>query len=177
MHNVKTNNNSFPATNDLPFQIANWYIDPPGNEIRLNNQCRKLEPKVMAVLVCLAQQGGNMVSREQLEAEVWAGRVVGYDSLSNAIIKLRKAFGDSSRQPNIIETIPRKGYRLIAEIKPISPPSPATSPDQHSPPPINSLTNTQQAAEKKTYNCFFSFYYTHYRNHIFHHTGTGYRSN
>ncbi len=98
----------------------------------------------MAVLVCLAQQAGNVVSREQLEAEVWSGRIVGYDSLSNAIIKLRKAFGDSSRQPEIIETIPKKGYRLIAEVKPVNSTQSTASPVQHSLPPVKPQTSTEQ---------------------------------
>jgi TolB-like protein/Flp pilus assembly protein TadD len=52
-------------------------------------------------------------------AQAWANRVVGYDSLSTAIIKLRKALGDDSRNPRYIETVPKKGYRLIATVTPI----------------------------------------------------------
>jgi hypothetical protein len=47
---------------------------------------------------------------------VWTGTIVGYDSLTNAIIKLRKALGDKARKPRIIETIAKTGYRLIAEV-------------------------------------------------------------
>ena len=70
----------------------------------------------MAVLNYLAYRPGTVVSRQELEETVWAGTVVGYDALSNTIIKLRKAFGDKARKPLIIETITKSGYRLIAEV-------------------------------------------------------------
>jgi adenylate cyclase len=56
------------------------------------------------------------VSRESLETEVWRGAIVGYDALTNTIIKLRKALADSAKQPRYIATIPKKGYQLIADV-------------------------------------------------------------
>ena len=76
----------------------------------------KLEPRTMAVLVYLAGRPGEAVTREELEREVWSGMVVGYDALSNTIAKLRKAFGDDRKQPSVIETISKVGYRLIGEV-------------------------------------------------------------
>ncbi len=70
----------------------------------------------MALLVYLAQRPGEVITREQLEAEVWHGMVVGYDALSNSITKLRKAFDDDRNNPRFIETIPKVGYRLIADV-------------------------------------------------------------
>ena len=99
---------------DSPFWVGDWYVDPTTGRIQRDGEETKLEPKVISVLVCLAQQQGQVVTREQLEDTVWAGMVVGYDSLASTIIKLRKAFGDDSKHPRIIETVPKKGYRLIA---------------------------------------------------------------
>ena len=73
----------------------------------------------MAVLDYLACRPGTVVTRQELEQNLWTGMVVGYDALSNTIIKLRKAFGDKARAPTIIETIPKTGYRLIAEVRPL----------------------------------------------------------
>ena len=84
----------------------------------------------MAVLDYLACRPGAVVTRQELEDALWAGVVVGYDALSNTIIKLRKAFGDKARAPEVIETIPKTGYRLIADV---SVPAPA---DRESAPPI-----------------------------------------
>ncbi len=125
-----------PNDTSLPFQVDDWHINPLSSEIFSGELHKKLEPKVMAVLVCLVQQAGKVVTRNQLETTVWAGRVVGYEALASTIIKLRKAFNDNPKQPHIIETIPKKGYRLIAEVtfslnrpkQPLSPPVQKKSP-------------------------------------------------
>lgn len=70
----------------------------------------------MTVLMVLASHAGEVVSREQLETSAWPGVVVGYDALASSIIKLRKALGDNSRKPRYIETVSKKGYRLIASV-------------------------------------------------------------
>ena len=100
-----------------PFWVGDWYVDPDSGHLYHENEEVKLEPKVMQVLVYLAHHPNKVVSRETLETTIWAGMVVGYDALSSSIIKLRKALGDDSRHPQYIETVSKKGYRLIAEIK------------------------------------------------------------
>ena len=64
------------------------------------------------------------VSRNLLMDRVWPGMVVGDEALTNAINKLRKAFGDDRQNPQIIETIPKVGYRLIAPVRHIQPVTP-----------------------------------------------------
>lgn len=99
-----------------PFQIGGWRVEPNSGRLIKGGRSRKLEPKVMELLVFLAQYPGQALTREELERKVWAGTVVGYDALTNAVIKLRKAFGDDPQRPALIETVPKKGYRLIASI-------------------------------------------------------------
>ena len=106
-----------PALPTTPFYIADWEVHAASDRIRHGDTEIKLEPKVMAVLVCLADRHGELVTREQLEREVWGGTVVGYDALTSSIIKLRKALGDNSRHPRFIETVSKKGYRLIAPVR------------------------------------------------------------
>ena len=108
------------------FIIAGWTVEPPTLRIREDGKEVKLEPKAMAVLEYLAARPGQVVSRQELEEAVWAGTVVGYDAISNAIIKLRKAFGDDAQDSRIIETIPKSGYRLIAAVEK---PEPITASD------------------------------------------------
>jgi len=100
------------------FTVADWLVEPSANSIRRGDRAVVLEPKVMRVLLCLAARAGEVMSREQLEADAWPGVVVGYDALTSAIIKLRKAFDDSPRTPRVIETLSKKGYRLIAPVAP-----------------------------------------------------------
>jgi TolB-like protein/DNA-binding winged helix-turn-helix (wHTH) protein/Flp pilus assembly protein TadD len=99
------------------FQVADWEVDPASGWIRRGEITRKLEPRVMDLLIALAQQPGVVLPREELEAQVWSGMVVGYDALSSAMIKLRKALGDDPHHPQYIETLPKKGYRLIASVQ------------------------------------------------------------
>ena len=70
----------------------------------------------MQVLVFLASRPGEVISRQELEDHVWEGTIVGYDAVTNTIIKLRKAFGDNPKKHRFIETIPKTGYRLTAEV-------------------------------------------------------------
>jgi TolB-like protein/DNA-binding winged helix-turn-helix (wHTH) protein/Flp pilus assembly protein TadD len=107
-------------TLETPFFVADWHVDPSLGRISHGQKVIKLEPKVMMVLLCLAREAGDVISREQLESTVWADRVVGYDSLATAIIKLRKAFEDDSKNPQIIETVPKRGYRLIAPVSAVN---------------------------------------------------------
>ena len=108
-----TSSNMEPTT---PFQVGDWTVDPESGRLQKEGEEVKLEPKVMEVLVFLADHSGKVVSREALEAKAWAGMVVGYDAVASSIIKLRKALGDDSRNPHYIETISKKGYRLIAPV-------------------------------------------------------------
>jgi TolB-like protein/DNA-binding winged helix-turn-helix (wHTH) protein len=105
------------GVSSAPYMVAGWSVDPATLRIRNHEKEVKLEPKAMAVLEYLAARPGQVVSRQDLEDAVWTNRVVGYDAISNAIIKLRKAFGDEAQNPQVIETIPKTGYRLIATVE------------------------------------------------------------
>jgi TolB-like protein/class 3 adenylate cyclase len=110
-----------PSTPADTLFIAGWRIHASTNRISKGEKTIRLEPRTMGVLVYLASRPGEVVTREQLEQQVWRGMVVGYDALSNAITKLRRAFDDDPRHPKIIETIPKVGYRLIGEVSHSSP--------------------------------------------------------
>lgn len=112
-----------------PFYLADWHVDPGTDELCRDGVAVKLESKVMAVLLYLTQHRNEVVTREMLEQAVWGNTVVGYDALTGCIAKLRKALEDDPRQPRYIETIPKKGYRLIGEIA-------GVTPQTHSPAPV-----------------------------------------
>lgn len=75
-----------------------------------------LEPRLMEVLVALAERAGEVVSAEQLLIEVWRGTFYGDNPVHRAIAQLRRLIGDKSRTPTYIETIRKRGYRLIAKV-------------------------------------------------------------
>ena len=101
------------------FQIAGWVVDPAACRLEKDGESTRIEPRVMQVLEYLAEHAGQVVSRQDLEESVWSGTVVGYEAVTNAVIKLRKALGDDARNPHIIETISKHGYRLVADVAPV----------------------------------------------------------
>lgn len=108
-----------PATgaSSMSYQVGDWLVDPAAGHIAKGGLAVKLEPMVMEVLSYLAHRQGELVTREDLERDVWRGAVVGYDSITAAVIKLRKALTDDARRPRYIATIPKRGYRLIAAVQ------------------------------------------------------------
>ena len=107
--------------------VGEWLVEPAIERISKGDLEEKLEPRVMDLLVCLSSKGGEVITREELESKVWVGMVVGYDALTSAMIKLRKAFHDNSKHPEIIQTVSKRGYRLIVEVTPVNSAS-STSP-------------------------------------------------
>ena len=79
-----------------------------------------IKPKSMAVLEALAAARGEVVSRGALFEAVWPGAMVSDDSLTQCVVELRKAFGDSARKAQVIETIPKKGFRLLPAVEPVT---------------------------------------------------------
>ena len=97
-------------------RIGSWVVAPSLNSISSGGRTVRLEPKVMGVLVCLAKHPGETLSKEQLFQAVWPNIVVTEDVLKRCIAELRRAFDDDAREPRIIETISKRGYRLVAPV-------------------------------------------------------------
>lgn len=96
--------------------IGDWQVLPGLNQLQRGDEVVQLEPKVMAVLGVLASKPGEVFSRQELEDSVWQDTVVGYDALSKAINKLREALQDDKKNPRYIQTLSKKGYRLVAAV-------------------------------------------------------------
>jgi TolB-like protein len=102
------------ASSDL--WIGEWLVEPKLARVSRAGETQRVTPRAMAVLVCLAQAGGTVVSRNDILDAVWPGMAVTPDALSQCLVELRRVFGDSSKQPGVIETIPKMGVRLVAPI-------------------------------------------------------------
>jgi len=103
------------------FRLGHWLVQPSLNTISRNGSNLRLEPKTMEVLVCLAQSGGEVASKEKLIAEVWPDTFVGDDALIRCVSGLRRALEDDAKSPRMIETIPKRGYRLLEKVERITP--------------------------------------------------------
>jgi DNA-binding winged helix-turn-helix (wHTH) protein/TolB-like protein/Flp pilus assembly protein TadD len=97
-------------------RIGEWWADRTTNQLGRGAETVRVEPKVMEVLMALAARPGEVMSREALLAAVWPGVVVGDEALTQCVIKLRRALADRPRQPAYVETIAKRGYRLIAPV-------------------------------------------------------------
>ena len=98
------------------FYVGDWFVQPQLNLISGRNTPIQVEPKIMRVLVCLTTQPGEPVTRAALHERVWPDTIVGEKALTRTISELRKVFGDDPRDPHVIETISKTGYRLIAPV-------------------------------------------------------------
>lgn len=99
------------------FQIGPWEVRPTHGTITGSAGTVHLEPKVMDVLVLLAERAGEVVTREQFIERVWLGRVVSDEVLSRCISLLRTQLGDNPREPRYIQTVPKIGYRLVLPVE------------------------------------------------------------
>ncbi|MCP5114949.1 MAG: winged helix-turn-helix transcriptional regulator, partial [bacterium] len=106
-------------------------VDFAAAELRKRGRRVKLEAQPFQVLSVLVRRPGELVTREELQRELWPGDTfVEFDhSLNTAVKKIRQALDDSPRNPRYIETAPRRGYRFIGETAPQT-----TSEERPSPP-------------------------------------------
>ena len=98
------------------FRVGALLVQPERLTVVIDEHEIALEPRLMEVLVALAERAGEVVSADQLLIEVWRGTFYGDNPVHRAIAQLRRLIGDSSRTPIYIETIRKRGYRLIAKV-------------------------------------------------------------
>ena len=113
------------------FRLDELTIDPRAGEVTGLAGREKLDPKVMDVLVMLAQNAGHVVLRGDLQARLWPNAVVTDASLSRCIYELRRQLSQASgdeRYKAMLETVPKRGFRLNARINPPAPPAPTPLP-------------------------------------------------
>jgi TolB-like protein/DNA-binding winged helix-turn-helix (wHTH) protein/Tfp pilus assembly protein PilF len=109
-----------------PVLIGDWLADPRDDSLTRGNERVKLEPRTMRLLMRLAQAPGIVVSQDELLESVWTGLVVGPASVYQSMSQLRKMLGDVDEPARYIETVARKGYRLVAKVSKPETPASAT---------------------------------------------------
>lgn len=102
------------------FLLGDWTIQPQVNRVCNNGETTQIEPKMMELLVYLAASPNRVASRRELLENVWGDVVVGDEVLSRAIFELRRVLRDSTKSPRYIETIHKRGYRLVADVRPLA---------------------------------------------------------
>jgi TolB-like protein/DNA-binding winged helix-turn-helix (wHTH) protein len=99
------------------FRVGPWLVQPSLNTVSRNGAPMRLTLKAMEVLVCLAEHAGESVPKEELLQTIWPKTFVTDDVLKGSISELRRVLEDDAKEPRIIQTIPKRGYRLIAPIE------------------------------------------------------------
>ncbi len=104
----------------VALQVGRWRFDAEVNQLADDHQQIHLEPRLAELLSFLIARGGRVASKQQLVEQVWEDRFVTDSALTRAVAELRRALGDDAHAPRYIETIPKRGYRLIAAVSPLS---------------------------------------------------------
>src|SRR5690349_6542545 len=103
------------------FALGASRVSPSTREVLRGSERELLEPRLMQVLVALFQANGRVVSRDELIARCWEGRIVGEDAINRAISRLRRLSEVDHEASFQLETIPRVGYRLMPAGMPPAP--------------------------------------------------------
>jgi TolB-like protein/DNA-binding winged helix-turn-helix (wHTH) protein len=98
------------------FRLGHWIVRPQRCRIERGDEVIRIKPKSMAVLERLARNSDAVTTRDEIFESVWPGAAVTDDVLTHSIVELRKAFGDTARDARVIETIPKKGFRLLLPV-------------------------------------------------------------
>jgi DNA-binding winged helix-turn-helix (wHTH) protein len=121
------------------FRLGPWEVHPDSGDITGAGETQRLEPKVMEVLLLLAQRSGEVVERDELLDQIWPPRAdVSDEALTRCISVLRRTLNDSRQTPVYIQTIPKRGYRLRASVTSLAAAEPSCRylcTDSHGEPP------------------------------------------
>src|SRR5215475_12078402 len=101
----------------MQYLFADYLLDSDRRELRRGTKSIDVEPQVLDVLICLVQNCDRVVTKDNLIASVWAGRIVSEATLSSRVYAARKAIGDSGRDQKLIRTIARKGHRFVGDVR------------------------------------------------------------
>jgi DNA-binding winged helix-turn-helix (wHTH) protein len=110
---------SAPAPTERVLRFDIFELDIRAGELRKRGVKLRLQGEPLQVLAALLMRAGDLVTREELRAEIWpADTFVDFDhGLHNAIARLRETLGDSAETPRYIETLPRRGYRFLERVE------------------------------------------------------------
>ena len=124
-----------PREASLPILVrfADFEINLRAGELRKRGRRIRLQEQPFRVLTMLLERSGEVVSREELRQKLWpADTFVDFDhGLNSAVARLRETLNDSAEEPQFVETVPKRGYRFIAQFEDSDPAveAPAASPE------------------------------------------------
>jgi DNA-binding winged helix-turn-helix (wHTH) protein/tetratricopeptide (TPR) repeat protein len=117
------------------FTLGEWEVLPLRGVLRCGDREERPEPRVFGVLIALAKRNGDLVTRDELVDELWDGRPTSDEPINRCLSQLRGHLGDKSRPHEYVETLTRRGYRLLKPVELLHPvqAEPAGAPQVESP--------------------------------------------
>ena len=103
------------------FTLGEWEVLPLRGVLRRGDQEERPEPRVFGVLIALAKRNGDLVTRDELVDELWDGRPTSDEPINRCMSQLRGHLGDKSRPHEYVETLTRRGYRLLKPVELLHP--------------------------------------------------------
>jgi len=98
------------------FRFADRALDPDRRELWVGDSVRETEPKVFDLIAYLLEHRDRVVTKDELQEALWPNLIVTEASLSRTVMKARRALDDDAHEPDIIRTVPRMGFRFIADV-------------------------------------------------------------
>ncbi len=102
------------------FEFGPFRLDEEERQLRREGKIVPLTPKAFDLLVALLERPGHLLGKDELIKVVWPDSFVEENNLTDNISRLRKALGDGGEVQKFIETIPKRGYRFVADVKRLS---------------------------------------------------------
>jgi len=98
------------------YQVGDWAVYPELNQMTQGDKMVTLEPRILTLLNCFSEHPGQVLNRDQLIEKAWDGVIVSESTINHTVGGLRRALGDKARDPLYIQTVAKKGYRLVAVV-------------------------------------------------------------
>ena len=102
-----------------PFYLGSWLVYPAKNQLQSDKANKTIQPKLMEVLTYLCSKQGKIINSDELINQCWPNQYISDNPIHKCIAQLRKALGDSSKNPKYIATIPKRGYSIVANVSKI----------------------------------------------------------
>ena len=103
------------------YQFGDFTLETHNYCLRKNHQQLHLRPKAFETLMYLVERSGQLVQKEELLDNLWPDTIVTENTLSQNIDAVRKVLEDNAHQPSFIQTVPRLGFKFIAEVNELAP--------------------------------------------------------
>jgi DNA-binding winged helix-turn-helix (wHTH) protein/tetratricopeptide (TPR) repeat protein len=117
------------------FKVGDWLVEPSLDRVSRSGNVMRLRPQLIDLLVLLARHAGRTVSKDMILDSVWQGQHVAESGMTRCIAEIRQALEDDAREPRMVQTIPKRGYRLVAPVEFLDMPAAATAVDVATVPP------------------------------------------